>query len=356
VAFNIYRTASFWMRRMDPETAHDLTLWALRQGLGPRARKVDDKILQQRLWGRTFPNPVGLSAGFDKNARVIGPMLDLGFGFVEIGSVTPRPQSGNPKPRLFRLPLDEAVINRLGFNNDGRLAVAERLEAWRATGQAGVVGVNLGKNKDSEDAAADYVAGAEEFERLADYLVVNVSSPNTPGLRALQGREELDNLLARIQIAVGEVSQEDRPPLLLKIAPDLTEKDKEDIAAVALERRLDGMIVSNSTITRPEGLRGGARKEAGGLSGKPLASLANQVLADMYRLTGGELPLVGVGGIASAADAYARVRAGASLVQLYTALIYQGPGLVARIKEGMAERLKADGFKNVGDAVGADLK
>lgn len=356
MAFDLYRAVSFWLRRLDPETAHNVSLWALRQGLGPRTRQADDKILQQRLWGRSFPNPVGLSAGFDKNARVIGPMLDLGFGFVEIGSVTPRPQSGNPKPRLFRLPRDEAVINRLGFNNDGIRAVAQRLEDWRATGQPGVVGVNLGKNKDSADAAADYVAGAEEFERLADYLVVNVSSPNTPGLRALQGREELDDLLAHIQIAVGEVSQEDRPPLLFKIAPDLTEQDKEDIAAVAMERKIDGIIISNTTVSRPDGLHGAARQEGGGLSGKPLTPLANQVLADIYRLTGGEMPLIGVGGIASDTDAYAKIRAGASLVQLYTALIYQGPGLVSRIKKGLAERLRADGFKNVSEAVGADLK
>jgi len=276
-------------------------------------------------------------------------MPALGFGFAEIGSVTPRPQAGNPRPRLFRLAEDEAIVNRMGFNNEGLDVVAGRLAA-RGPGRRGILGANLGKNKDSADAAADYVLGVKALAPLADYLVVNVSSPNTPGLRALQGRAALAAVLA----AVGDARAGSRPPLLLKIAPDLTEADKADIAEVALAGGIDGLIVSNTTIARPPGLKGAAAKEAGGLSGRPLFAPSTAVLSDMYRLTGGRLPIIGVGGIAGPGDAYAKIRAGASLLQLYSALVYQGPGLVGRIKRGLAARLRADGFARLADAVGAD--
>jgi dihydroorotate dehydrogenase len=341
--------ASRLLRLLPPETAHRLSLrllaWAPRALVG--TSRPDDPILASRAFGLDFPNPVGLAAGYDKNAEAFGPAMRLGFGFVEIGSVTPRPQAGNPQPRLFRLTEDRAVINRMGFNNDGLAAVAARLARRKA---GGIIGANLGKNKDSADAAADYAAGVRALGPHADYLVINVSSPNTPGLRALQGRKPLAALIAAVREARGAA----RPPLLLKIAPDLTEADKQDIAEVALASGLDGLIVSNTTIARPADLRGAAKAETGGLSGRPLFAPSTAVLSDMYRLTGGKLPLIGVGGIGSAADAYAKIRAGASLLQIYTALVYEGPGLVERIKQGLAAKLRADGFTSIAQAVGAD--
>jgi len=343
------------LRQLPAETAHRLTLRALAAlpvgwiGNGEGEAWEEDHILATRVFGLDFPNPVGLAAGFDKNAEAFAHMPRLGFGFAEIGSVTPRPQAGNPRPRLFRLAEDQAIVNRMGFNNDGLAAVQARLRG-RDPAVQGILGANLGKNKDSDDAVADYVAGVRALAPLADYLVVNVSSPNTPGLRALQGREPLAALLAAVRAARGGM----RPPLLLKIAPDLTGADKADIAEVALAGGVDGLIVSNTTIARPAGLASPAAAQAGGLSGRPLFAPSTAVLADMYRLTGGRLPLIGVGGIASAEDAYAKIRAGASLLQLYTALVYQGPGLVVRIKQGLAQRLRADGFASLDSAVGAD--
>jgi len=337
------------LRLLPAETAHRLTIRSLAiTPVGWVGRgQSEDHILATRVFGLDFPNPIGVAAGFDKNAEAFAHMPEIGCGFAEIGSVTPRPQAGNPHPRLFRLTPDQAIVNRLGFNNDGLEAVAARL---RRTKRRGILGVNLGKNKDSADAAADYVAGVKALAPLADYLVVNVSSPNTPGLRALQGRAPLAELLAAVRDARGGI----RPPLLLKIAPDLTEADKSDIAEVTLAGGVDGLIVSNTTIARPPGLISPAAGETGGLSGRPLFAPSTAVLADIYRLTGGRLPLIGVGGIASAEDAYAKIRAGASLLQLYTGLVYHGPGLVERIKRGLAERLRADGFARLADAVGAD--
>jgi dihydroorotate dehydrogenase len=345
--------ASRLLRLLPPETAHRLSLrllaWAPRALIA--ASDPDDPILATRAFGLDFPNPIGLAAGYDKNAEAFGPALRLGFGFVEIGSVTPRPQAGNPKPRLFRLSEDRAVINRMGFNNDGLEAVATRLARRGRRGMTdGVLGANLGKNKDSADAAADYAAGVRALGPHAESLVINVSSPNTPGLRALQGREPLAALIAAALQARGAA----RPPLLLKIAPDLTEADKQDIAEVALAGGLDGLIVSNTTIARPPELRSTARAEAGGLSGRPLFAPSTAVLSDMYRLTGGKLPLIGVGGIASVEDAYAKIRAGASLLQIYTALVYEGPGLIQRIKRGLAAKLRAEGFTSIAQAVGAN--
>jgi dihydroorotate dehydrogenase len=339
-----FTLAAAVLRRLEPELAHDLTLRAMRLGLSPRPGGPDDPILATRLWGRDFANPIGSAAGFDKDAAVIQRTLDLGFGFVEVGSITPRPQPGNPKPRIFRLPEDQAVINRFGFNSAGREVAARHLADWRGAGRPGLVGVNLGKNRDSEDASEDYALGARMLAPYGDYLVINVSSPNTPGLRALQGRAELERLLDRVGAALEESGGTGRPPLLLKVAPDLTAADREDIAAVALARGLDGLIATNTTIAG----------EAGGLSGRPLLGPATRVLADLYRLTGGAIPLIGVGGVASGADAYGKIRAGASLVQLYTALVYHGPALVGRIKRDLAALLRRDGFTQIAQAVGAD--
>ena len=348
----LYRLAFPFLNRLDPEQAHGLALRALKTGLLRESDGDDPPILHQRLFGRDFPNPVGLAAGFDKDGVAYREVLGLGFGFVELGSVTPRPQPGNPKPRLFRLTNDRAVINRMGFNNHGVDAMAARL-ATRDR-RRGIVGVNLGKNKDQADAAADYVAGTRALAAYADYLVINVSSPNTPGLRALQGRAVLEALIAAVLGARAALQLPEPPPLLLKIAPDLTESDRADIATVALESGLDGLIVSNTTIARPAGLDPRYAAEAGGLSGKPLFHPSTALLSEMHRRTGGKLPLIGVGGIAGAEDAYAKIRAGASLVQLYTALVFEGPGLVGRIKRSLAALLQRDGFKNVSEAVGVD--
>jgi dihydroorotate dehydrogenase len=348
---DFYAVAGPLLRSLDPERAHGVTIAALRAGLVPGPRLPDDPILRQRLWGLDFPNPVGLAAGFDKNAEVPDATLRLGFGFVEIGSVTPRPQPGNPKPRLFRLTEDEAIINRLGFNCEGLEAARGRLAA-RA--RRGIVGVNLGKNKDTVDGADDYVKGAEALAAHADYLVCNVSSPNTPGLRALQGKAPLADLVNRVQAVLKRMPKP--PPLLLKIAPDITEQDKRDIAEVALSSGIAGMIVANTTIERPASLRSTNRGEAGGLSGRPLFELATAVLGDMFVLTERRLPLIGSGGIGSGRDAYAKIRAGASLVQLYSMLIYRGPLLISDIRQEVAALLRKDGFKSIADAVGVDRR
>ncbi len=345
---DLYSLTGPLLRLLPPEAAHRLAIRALRLGLGRPRPAADDPVLGIRLWGLDFPNPLGIAAGFDKNAEVPDALLDLGFGFVEIGTVTPRPQAGNPKPRLFRLVEDEALINRLGFNNEGLPAVRRRL-ARRGRG-SGIVGANLGRNRDSEDAAADYVAGVEGLAGLVDYLVINVSSPNTPGLRALQGRAALDDLLA----AVGDARRESRPPLLLKVAPDLSPEDRRDIATVALARGVDGLIVSNTTVARPPGLKSRHRGEEGGLSGRPLFPLATEVLRDLYRLTEGRIPLIGVGGIFDGRDALAKIRAGAALVQIYTGLVYRGPGAVSEIKRELAALLRAEGFGRLEEAIGAD--
>ena len=348
------------LSRLDPETAHGLTLRALRWGLGPASAGPADSVLAIRLWQRDFSNPLGLAAGFDKNALAIGPMLRLGFGFVEIGSITPAPQPGNPKPRVFRLAEDAAVINRLGFPSQGLAAAKARIGRWRieaAPGKgrpAGLLGVNLGTNRDSADPAASYAEGARALAPFADYLAVNVSSPNTPGLRALQGRDELARIVERVRAAIADAPRAERPPLLVKIAPDLNAAQMAEIAAAALDLELDGLIVGNTTVARPDSLTGRHRGEAGGLSGQPLFAPSTRVLGEIYRLTRGRVPLIGVGGIGGAAEAYAKIRAGASLVQLYTALVYQGPGLIAEINAGLAEMLRRDGFSRMSEAVGAD--
>ncbi|HEX9702337.1 MAG TPA: quinone-dependent dihydroorotate dehydrogenase [Rhodospirillales bacterium] len=350
----LYRALWPVLSCLDAERAHGLAVAALKRGLVPRPAPYENPSLRINLWGLDFANPIGLAAGFDKDAEAWPAMFDQGFGFVETGTVTPLPQPGNPKPRVFRLARDGAVINRLGFNSVGAAAAARNLSRDRR--RAGPVGVNIGKNAASADAAADYAQGARAFAGLADYLVVNVSSPNTPGLRALQSADALAGLLDAVRKAVAEAAPKNPPPLLLKVAPDLTDADKRDIAAVALDKKLDGLIATNTTVERPAALRGAGRGETGGLSGRPLFEPSTRVLADFYDLTGGRLPLIGVGGVGSGAQAYAKIRAGASLVQLYTALVYEGPGLVNRIKRELADCLARDGFTSVTDAVGADRR
>jgi dihydroorotate dehydrogenase len=336
------------LHALPPELAHQASLKALKAGLVPVARLVPDPVLKTKLAGLELPNPVGLAAGYDKNGEVIDALLKLGFGFVECGAVTPRPQPGNPKPRVFRLTPDRAVINRMGFNNAGLVALKARLQA--RLGRPGVVGVNLGANKDSEDRTQDYVTSLAALDGLASFFTVNISSPNTPGLRALQSKAALDDLLARVMRARRAA------PVFLKVAPDLEDEDLADIAASVRDNRIDALIVSNTTIARPDTLASADRAETGGLSGRPLFERSTALLKAFAKTLDGKVPLVGVGGIEDADTAYAKIRAGATAVQLYSALVYEGPGLVARINRGLAERLKADGFASVGEAVGSDVQ
>ncbi|WAC27658.1 quinone-dependent dihydroorotate dehydrogenase [Ancylobacter sp. SL191] len=324
-------------RLIDPETAHGLAISALsRLPAGPAP--ADDPRLAVDAFGLRFPNPVGLAAGFDKEAEVPDALLGAGFGFVEVGTITPRPQPGNPRPRNFRLVEDRAVINRYGFNSGGHGPAKARLTARR--GRAGIVGVNVGANKDSTDRAADYVSGIRAFAGLASYFTANVSSPNTPGLRDLQEESALDDLLARVIAARDEAAP--GIPLLLKIAPDLALPHLDSVVEVARRRRIDGLIVSNTTISRPPTLRAAAKSETGGLSGRPLFPLSTRMLAETYLRVDGAFPLIGVGGIDSPQTALAKIEAGASLIQLYSSLVYEGLGLAARIKAGLAARLDRD--------------
>ena len=346
----LFNIAAPFLRRLDPETAHRLTIAGLRVLPARRARVVDPPSLKTSVLDRDFPNPVGLAAGFDKHAEVPDAMLALGFGFVEVGSVTPRPQPGNARPRVFRLDEDRAVINRYGFNSEGLAAVADRLRARMS--RSGIIGVNLGANKESDDPFADYVEGIEELAGLAAYFVVNVSSPNTPGLRSLQARDSLEALLGRVLRVRSDESQ--RAPLFVKIAPDLSNEEYGGVADVVLSHGVDGLIISNTTVDRPP-LLGAHRKESGGLSGVPLFEPSTRLLSEMYRLTEGQLVLIGTGGIASGRDAYEKIKAGASLVQLYTALVFEGPRLIDKIKRELSELLSADGYDNVSQAVGVDV-
>ena len=334
------------------ERAHHLTIDLLdvwgRAG-APLHRASREPVLETRVAGLSFANPIGLAAGVDKDARAIAGFFALGFGAVEVGTLTPRPQPGNPRPRLFRLREDRAVINRMGFNNGGLAAALPRIAAAR---RSGVLGVNVGANKDSADRVADYRDGVARAAAIADYVTINISSPNTPGLRDLQHGAALRDLLAACDAARRDAQDAARAPLFLKVAPDLDPETIDEIARAAIDNRIDALIVANTTISRPT-LRSGNGGEAGGLSGAPLAPLARQRLADFRTATAGALPLISVGGIGSAEEAYARIRAGASMIQLYTALVYDGPGLAHRIARGLAELLRRDGFASVGDAVGA---
>ncbi len=338
------------LHRLDAERAHDLTLRAL-SALPVSPPAPDDPCLAVEALGRRFPNPVGLAAGFDKGARVPDALLGLGFGFVEVGGVVPRPQPGNPKPRVFRLPADRAVINRFGLNSEGLAVVTARLKA--RAGRPGIVGVNIGANKESTDRLADYAACTASLVPHVTFVTVNVSSPNTPGLRDLQGEAFLDELLARVVAARDEAGA--GTAILLKIAPDMTLDALDAICATGLRRGVQALVVSNTTVDRPATLReSGLARETGGLSGRPLFVPATRMLAQAWQRVGHAIPLVGVGGVDSAETAWTKIRAGASLVQLYSALVYEGPGLVGRIKRGLAERVRAEGGRSVGDFVGRD--
>ncbi|MBR1135494.1 MULTISPECIES: quinone-dependent dihydroorotate dehydrogenase [Bradyrhizobium] len=341
------------LRWLDAEDAHRLAIQGLKllPAIKPRP---DDAKLAVRAFGLNFPNPVGMAAGFDKNAEVPDALLRLGFGFVEIGSVTPRPQSGNPRPRLFRLERDEAVINRMGFNNDGAEIVLRRL-AGRAN-QGGIVGVNVGANKDSADRVADYVRLIETFAPVASYFTVNISSPNTPGLRNLQQAAQLDELLSKVLEARDRVRRKaGDTPVLLKIAPDLSLAELDDVVHVARSRGVDGMIVSNTTLARPNSLREQLRaKEQGGLSGRPLFRLSTRMVAETFVRVEGAFPLIGVGGIDTGGAALTKIRAGASLIQLYSSLVYKGLGLVESIKADLTSTLLRTGRDSLSEIVGAD--
>ena len=334
------------LKRLPAETAHRAAINGLKVAPLATAPSSQPNLAVDAI-GLRFPNPLGLAAGFDKNAEVPGAMLKLGFGFVEVGTLTPRPQDGNARPRLFRLREDAAVINRLGFNNEG----FERARARLKRRSPGVIGVNVGANKDAADRADDYVLGVRTFASLADYLTLNISSPNTPGLRDLQKREALDDLIARVVAARDET--EPRRPLLLKIAPDLDVRGLEDIVAVALTRRIDGLIVSNTTISRPASLTSRNRVESGGLSGRPLFEPSTRLLARAYLLTGGALPLIGCGGVEDTDTALAKIEAGANLVQLYTGLALKGAGVVSEILNGLGHAVEQRGIKRIGDLVGS---
>jgi dihydroorotate dehydrogenase len=338
---------------LDPENAHRLTIATLKFAPLPRAGK-DDPRLAVRAFGLDFPNPVGMAAGFDKHAEVPDALLRLGFGFVEVGTITPQPQPGNPRPRVFRLDADEAVINRLGFNSEGADRALQRLARRVHTGS--VVGINIGANKDSSDRIGDYVRLIEHFAAIASYITINVSSPNTPGLRNLQQASALGDLLARVIEARARATRDTGPaPLLLKIAPDLSLDELDDIVDVARALRIDGMVVGNTTVTRPPSLRESARaKQAGGLSGRPLFSLATRMLAESYVRVENAFPLIGVGGIDSGAAALAKIRAGATLLQLYSALVFRGLGLVAEIKGALIDAVARERREALSDLVGID--
>ena len=336
------------MGLLGAETAHKLTISLVKKGMLPKVEQLESDRLKTSIAGLQFDNPLGLAAGFDKNAEVPDEMRSLGFGFVEVGAVTPKPQEGNAKPRVFRLPHVRGIINRYGFNNEGLDVIKARLEARKGSG--GIVGINLGANKDSEDRTEDYVIGVKALEPHVDFCTVNISSPNTPGLRALQGKAQLDELLQRVLAA-----RTTNTPIFLKVAPDLTDEDKADIVASVLDNKIDGLIVSNTTMSRDEVEGMENAEETGGLSGAPLFHLSTEVLRDFGFELKGKVPLVGVGGVTSAKEAYQKIINGASLVQLYSGLVYLGPGLPMKILHGLIEFLDADGFSKIEDAVGADL-
>ena len=352
---SLYRLAFKALKNIDTETAHGLAIHAMKL-LPVFSTQPDDPRLAVSAFGIGFPNPIGLAAGFDKNAEVPDAALRLGFGFAEVGTLTPRAQSGNPKPRIFRLLQDEGVINRLGFNNGGHAPALERLQQRAA--RPGIVGVNVGANKDTVDRAADYVAGIRAFAGVASYFTINISSPNTPGLRDLQSEEALSDLLAR------SIEERDkcaptfgRKPVLLKIAPDLTLAALDDLVKVARHRGVDGIIVSNTTIRRPTSLREATlRFESGGLSGKPLFPLSTRMLAETFLRVEGQFPLIGVGGIDSARAAFSKIEAGASLLQLYSGLVYHGPGLISKIKRGLLERMEKENLSSLSSIVGRSAK
>jgi len=342
------------------ELAHKATLIALQKGIGYSKNHENDPRLSQNLWGLCFKNPVGLAAGFDKDAEVIKPMLEMGFGAVELGSVTPEPQSGNLKPRVFRSQKDQAIINRMGFPSKGIAYFKKQISIFRKNSapSQGLVGVNLGKNKATVCAADDYVRGIKQLTHYADYLVINVSSPNTPGLRDLQAADALREIIKRCQVARNTACAEkkDFVPLLVKIAPDLEIQQIKEMSEVFIAENIDGLVISNTMLARPKGVSAKFANERGGLSGQPLNLRSTQIIGAFYKETQGQIPIIGLGGVSSGKQAYEKIKSGASLVQLYTALVYQGPELVGKILKDLGDCLDQDGFKNITEAVGCDIK
>lgn len=339
-----------------PEKAHNLAVKTMKYAR--KSKYQDPECLKTEVWGREFSNPIGIAAGFDKHAEAMRGLSNIGFGFIEIGSVTPLPQVGNSQPRVFRLKEDNAVINRYGFNSHGHKLVYERLKTWRERDTNTFLGVNLGKNKETIDHVKDYTDGISKLGNLADYIVINISSPNTPGLRKLQGEEYLKNLLCSVNKERNALAKNPKPILLVKIAPDLDNKDVEDISKTIMCKNcgVDGVIISNTTVKRPDALGSKHKNEIGGLSGPPLKEQSTELIRKMYSLTAGKIPIIGVGGISNGHDAYEKIRAGASLVQFYTALIYKGTPVLKSIKTELAELVEKDGFHTVKECVGADHK
>ncbi|KAK2584066.1 hypothetical protein KPH14_006513 [Odynerus spinipes] len=339
------------VQRVDPEIAHTVAVKALKWRLLSKQKSEDPISLRTNVWDLVFKNPLGMAAGFDKQGEAIEGLHDIGFSFVEIGSVTPIPQSGNPKPRVFRLLEDNAIVNRYGFNSDGHDIVWKRIKDLRDNKDfTGIIGINLGKNKDSIDAVQDYINGIKKFTDVADYFVINISSPNTPGLRSLQNKNNLEDLLTKVNETRKTIGS--KQPLLLKLAPDLSETERQDIADIILHpnTKVDGLILCNTTTSRIN-LINENRRESGGLSGAPLADVSTRIISDMYERTHGKIPIIGVGGIFSGEDAYHKIKAGASLIQLYTSYIYNGPPIVGKIKKELNEILQKDGFSSISEAI-----
>lgn len=355
---DFYKLARPFLFTIAPETAHSITIKALKLGLVPSGKTIRDESLESTVFGLNFPNPVGLAAGFDKQAEVIAPMFKMGFGFVETGTVTPLSQDGNPKPRVFRDPNSEAVINRMGFPGGGMDDYKANIEAFLNSNNrpSGVIGINIGMNKTQTEPAKDYVTLINNLAPMADYLTINISSPNTPGLRDLQKREPLLELLAIVKEEGAKACSDKLPPLLVKLAPDLDQAQQEELADAILKAEIDGIILTNTTLDRPDYLPKNFLGQQGGLSGQPLKKKSTAVIKNFYKLTKGKIPLIGVGGISSGEDAYEKIKAGASLLQLYTALIFKGPGVANAINRELITLLKADGYTNISQAVGVDVK
>ena len=344
-----------FIKFLPPELAHSITINLLKY-IKLNSDNSDNKILSQHLIGLDFPNPIGLAAGFDKNAEVIKGMFSLGFGFIEVGTITPNPQMGNPKPRVFRLDQDKAIINSLGFNNKGSQKVKKNLLKTQSNFFGNkIIGINLGKNKNTINSIEDYLIGMEQLGNLSSYITINISSPNTKGLRDLQLRGNVEKLIKKIVRKREEIESINKKPILIKISPDLNEDQLRDIALISLANNIDGLILTNSTTNRPDYLQSENKENFGGLSGKPLFKTSNNILKKMYNLTNGQICLIGVGGISSGSDCYEKIKSGASLTQLYTALVYSGPYLISKIKNELTDLIKTDGYKNISEVIGKSV-
>jgi len=355
---NPYHLARPLVFKMDPELAHQLTVKALKTLPVPTCGTVKSEKLTQNIWGLDFLNPVGVAAGFDKNAEVVSSVFHLGFGFTEVGTVTPKTQNGNPKPRIFRDPKSQSVINRMGFPNKGALEFKENLEKFlhMKDRPKGIIGINIGMNKEQNDPAHDYCALIRSLGPIADFLVVNISSPNTPGLRDLQKKKTLQAFLKRLRDEQKSCCGKQNPPLLIKLAPDLDEPQQEEIADILLSENIDGIVLSNTTTSRPASLPQNFSQKIGGLSGAPLRAMSTQIIRNFYKLTRGKLPIIGIGGISNAEEAYEKIKAGASLVEVYTGLVYEGPMIASAINKGLLSLLERDGLSHISEAIGLDAR